>query len=265
MMNMQDFKIEKKGRVYYLTDPEHADETYKVQKPNGKIVCNCPDFRNAPPGTCDHIEALREHAQAQGPEPTAEVGGADFGPEPQPPASEGPELPEVEKDQKAWWLEFAFRPDQVRIRKQDGMRYIDGASVIQRVNDVLGPDGWSFKLLGEPQQLADEVIVRGQLEARIGDRWTVREDFGAHPYTRTKGSTEPHSRGDTVKAAVTDCIKRCSRQLGVGLELYCDDDSYHSFHRILKQRRTRSLAPGTLSLLPVQPTDPNFQPEGRLQ
>ncbi len=66
MMNMQDFKIEKKGRVYFLTDPDHPEESYKVQKPNGKIVCNCPDFRNAPPGTCDHIEALREHAQAVG-------------------------------------------------------------------------------------------------------------------------------------------------------------------------------------------------------
>ena len=74
MMNMQDFKIVKKGRAYFLTDPDHPEESYKVQKPNGKIVCNCPDFRNAPPGTCDHIEALREHAQAQSPEPT-ETGG----------------------------------------------------------------------------------------------------------------------------------------------------------------------------------------------
>ena len=38
MMNMQDFKIVKKGRVYHLTDPDHPEESYKVQKPNGKIV-----------------------------------------------------------------------------------------------------------------------------------------------------------------------------------------------------------------------------------
>jgi hypothetical protein len=93
------------------------------------------------------------------------------------------------------------------------MRYIDGASVIQRLNDVLGPHGWNFKLIGEPQHLKDEVVVRGQLEAYFTSRWTVHEDFGAHPYTRKKGSKEPHSRGDTVKAAVTDCIKRCSRQV----------------------------------------------------
>ncbi len=79
-----------------------------------------------------------------------------------------------------WWLEYAFRPDQVRIRKQDGMRYIDGASVIQRLNDVLGPDGWSVKLLGEPQQLADR-----------SDRPRPTRSLNRRPLDRPRGFRRP--------------------------------------------------------------------------
>jgi hypothetical protein len=72
---------------------------------------------------------------------------------------------------------------------------------------------------------SSEVIVRGRLTAFLDGRRVVREDFGAHE--RTRNSTAPV--GDMLKAAVTDAIKRCAHQLGVGLHLYSADGSYRSF------------------------------------
>ena len=53
-----------------------------------------------------------------------------------------------------------------------------------------------------------------------------REDFGAHEYRRNRKTKQILSEGDTIKAAVTDCIKRCAHQLGVGFHLYSPDGSY---------------------------------------
>ena len=42
---------------YEVFDDENV---YTITKPNGKIVCDCPEFKLAPPGTCDHIAELLE-------------------------------------------------------------------------------------------------------------------------------------------------------------------------------------------------------------
>jgi hypothetical protein len=138
----------------------------------------------------------------------------------------------VSKSPTALGLEHPFRHDQ--IKSKAGMPYIDGASVIQRLNDVLGTENWSFVLLGEPTKMNEEVLVRGRLTATFAGKKVVKEDIGAHEHMRNR-SGAILSRGDTVKAAVKDCIKRCAHQLGVGLHLYSPDGSYRSF-RIVEQK-----------------------------
>ena len=62
-----------------------------------------------------------------------------------------------------------------------------------------------------------------------GNPRVSREDFGAHEYRRNRKTKQILSEGDTIKAAVTDCIKRCAHQLDVGFHLYSPDGSYQSF------------------------------------
>ncbi len=63
----------------------------------------------------------------------------------------------------------------------------------------------------------------------MNGRRVVKEDYGAHEHTRKRSDKSIVSFGDTLKSAVTDCIKRCAHQLGVGLHLYSKDGAYRSF------------------------------------
>ena len=233
---MTNYLITKVEGGYEVVDPADPGCRFQVTKPNGKMHCDCPDYRNAPKGTCDHIASIidrfRKPTPADQPtpaEPIANGAAAESRPaKDQAGAAEaGPAIPELEKDLVAWHLEHPFRPDQIKLK--DGVQYVDGASVIQRLNDVLGTANWSFRILGDPVQLEKEVIIRGRLTAWIGNRKVVKEDFGAHDFARKRSNNEIISRSDTLKSAATDCIKRCAHQLGVGLHLYSKDGSYRSF------------------------------------
>jgi hypothetical protein len=46
--------------------------------------------------------------------------------------------------------------------------------------------------------------------------------FGASQVTREKTTGKPLSLGDDLKAAATDCLKKCATFLGVGLHLYAE-------------------------------------------
>jgi hypothetical protein len=253
---MVNYLITKVEGGYQVVDPEDASHRYLVTKPNGKLRCDCPDYRNAPKGTCEHIASVLESFRKKQPgagHPSSEIGarhpfrlsnglpGTNFSgaippssdtPTPpegdQPaPSNTAPPLPELDKEPIALRLELPFRPDQIKLK--DGVQYVDGASVIQRLNDVLGTANWSFRILGDPTLLEKEVIVRGRLTARIGDRKVVKEDFGAHDIARKRSDNQVVSHSDPLKSAVTDCVKRCAHQLGVGLHLYSKDGAFRSF------------------------------------
>ncbi len=190
--------------------------------------------RNAPKGTCYHIATIIDRFRKPAPaNQRTQASGNGRPAESQPSkdqaglADSEKAIPELEKDPIAWHLEYPFRAEQIKLK--DGVQYVDGASVIQRLNDVLGTANWSFRILGDPVQLEKEVIVRGRLTAWIGNRKLVKEDFGAHDFARKKSTNEIISHSDTLKSAATDCIKRCAHQLGVGLHLYSKDGSYRSF------------------------------------
>jgi hypothetical protein len=198
-----EYDIVKVDGGYKIVD---GDRVFRVTKPNGRIVCDCRDFAENGARGCRHIRDLVERWR-----------GGELDDRPGEAA-----LPRVPKSPTALRLEHPFRADQIKLK--DDRPYVEGAAVLQRLNDVLGTQNWSFVLVGEPQVGSAEVTVRGRLTAEIHGRRVVREDIGAHERRRGAVST-----GDTVKAAVTDAIKRCAHQLGVGLHLYSPDGSYRSF------------------------------------
>ncbi|MBI4271989.1 MAG: hypothetical protein HY615_16760 [Candidatus Rokubacteria bacterium] len=115
-------------------------------------------------------------------------------------------------------LEQPFAPAQIRQRKgRNGvLDYVEGHNVIHRLNEAL--DGaWSFEVTHHEIR-EDEVLVLGRLSAEH----VTKMQFGVSQVTREKGSGQPISLGDDLKAAATDALKKCATFLGVGLHLYGD-------------------------------------------
>jgi hypothetical protein len=104
-----------------------------------------------------------------------------------------------------------FHPSQVDSKPAGKIRvsFIDARTAHQRLDEVVGPGGWSFTW--EPVKVADNhVVVKGRLEV-LG---VVREDAGEH-YQNERREDE-----ECVKAAVSDSFKRCCVAFGVGRQLY---------------------------------------------
>jgi len=116
-------------------------------------------------------------------------------------------------------LEAPFPPEAIRQREGNFghlIDYIEGHSVIQRLNDAL--DGsWSFEVVEHHViKDLDEIVVLGKLSTH----GLVKSQFGASTIKRTRDSGEIICMADAFKAAATDALKKCATLLGVGLDLY---------------------------------------------
>lgn len=126
-------------------------------------------------------------------------------------------------------LEARFQTDEIKTR--DGnfgkLHYIQGHSVIQRLNDAFAAK-WSFEIVEHKMvELSDEVIVIGKLTA--GD--VIKTQFGSSRITRSKDKGEVISLADDFKAATTAALKKCATMLGIGLHLYRGDEARPNKHR----------------------------------
>jgi hypothetical protein len=86
--------------------------------------------------------------------------------------------------------------------------YADARAVAQRLDDVLGIEGWQFEV-----KVADAArsVVHGSLVIIVDGKSTIRQDFG---YPNSTQDDEP------LKSAASDALRRCAAQLGVGRSLY---------------------------------------------
>ncbi len=102
-----------------------------------------------------------------------------------------------------------------------GLDYLTGNQVISRMNEVLGPGGWSFEIKEHGyDQESDEMWVLGHLEAVIDGSGVVREQFGSQRHNRRRDNTKAIlDYGFDVKGAGTDSFKKCCSLIGVGLYL----------------------------------------------
>ena len=201
--------------------------------------CTCPDFqKNGPELRCKHVEAVRI-AETQQTYPS-------FSPE----TPTMTDTPSNDFDHIVTELRQPLDMARVKRRQAPGsgtVPYLEGYDVIETANRIFS-FRWSFNLLSEPQ------VTRWNRRVLIWDAQTRKKvpalDVQGHPQMEEvgiihitgsvavdlDGQTYTHSdlgrcmfNGDSPEAldmalagCVTDCLKRCFRQLGeqFGLSLY---------------------------------------------
>jgi hypothetical protein len=85
--------------------------------------------------------------------------------------------------------------------------YCDARDVMDRLDEVLGVDGWE-----DGYTILPDGNVVCVLRCRIGDAWLAKSDVG--------GPSEQPDEGDRMKAAFSDALKRAAVKFGVGRYLY---------------------------------------------
>ena len=116
-------------------------------------------------------------------------------------------------------LEKPFSPDQIKQREGvfgDVLDYVEASAVIHRLNEAFEAE-WMFEIL-DHHIYEKEVVVLGKLTAQ----GIAKCQFGKSKITLTKDEKRQVSIGDDLKAAASDCIKKCATLWGIGLHLYMD-------------------------------------------
>jgi len=98
------------------------------------------------------------------------------------------------------------------------LNYLAASAVIERLNDCFDNE-WTFVIVTHEVLVTGEVLVHGRLTA-LG---ISKDAFGRGQQAVNRDTGEVISAADAYKSAVSDCIKRCARLLGVGAYLYSDD------------------------------------------
>jgi hypothetical protein len=114
--------------------------------------------------------------------------------------------------------EIRWKPRAVSGSRALAIAYIDARTVMDRLDDVLGPANWrdAYRVLPD-----GSVVCR--LSLRLGDEWVSKVDVG--------GQSEQSDNGDRRKAAFSDALKRAAVKWNIGRYLYrlplqwCDYDA----------------------------------------
>lgn len=109
--------------------------------------------------------------------------------------------------------------------------YVTGGYVKKCLNLMFGWD-WDFEILSE-QILHGEVVVKGKLTCRSNGKQIVKMQFGNKDVIYRKQSADeiskgldrvPLSIGNDLKAASTDCLKKCAAEIGIAADVYNAED-----------------------------------------
>jgi len=110
-------------------------------------------------------------------------------------------------------------------------KYVSGGYVRKCLNLLFGWD-WSFEVIDE-KILHGEVIVKGKLTCNSNGHSIVKMQFGNKDIIYKKQSEEdkkngveriPLSIGNDLKAAATDCLKKCAAEIGLAADIYNEMD-----------------------------------------
>jgi hypothetical protein len=165
----------------------------------------------------------------------------------------------------------------VRRLPRSGIPYHDGEQYISGLNRALHEDGWSYRVLEHGRfEESDEMWALVELTACIWiddpndegvlKQLVVKQDVGAQQVKRSTKTGLPISLGDDLKAAVTDGLKRCARQLGVALYLWeKDPPADQPYRRSEEEEAARAARPtgranGTTGTPQGRPARPNGAP-----
>lgn len=103
--------------------------------------------------------------------------------------------------------EVKWKPQAVKGDRALAICYIDARCVMDRLDEVVGVDGWQ-----DEYELLPDGSVFCRLKARIGDQWLTKADVGS--------MSEQPDGGDRMKAAFSDALKRAAVKFGIGRYLY---------------------------------------------
>lgn len=115
-----------------------------------------------------------------------------------------------------------LKPAVVKNNRCLALRYIDARAVMDRLDAVVGVDGW---------QDAYAVLPSGEVECRlsvkVAGEWITKADVG--------GQSEQHDDGDKLKAAFSDALKRAAVKWGIGRYLYRLPQEWMDYDPVKKQ------------------------------
>jgi len=100
--------------------------------------------------------------------------------------------------------------------------YVTGGYVRKCLNLMFGWD-WSFEIV-EQMVLHGEAIVKGKLTCNSNGKTIVKMQFGNKDIMLKKGTEIPLSIGNDLKAAATDCLKKCAAEIGIAADIYNKED-----------------------------------------
>ncbi len=113
-------------------------------------------------------------------------------------------------------------PDQF-IKKRPGpggtqLSYVEVGYVINILNQAFGWD-WDFRIID--QQVGNrQVWVRGELTIRIVTHSITKGQYGGSDIKFSRQTGDPVSIADDLKAAASDCLKKCASMLGIAGDVF---------------------------------------------
>jgi hypothetical protein len=96
--------------------------------------------------------------------------------------------------------------------------YVSGGYVKKILNIMFGFD-WDFEIL-EQLIIHDEAVIKGRLTIRTNGKTIIKTQFGNKSIAYQKGTKNPLSIGNDLKAAATDCLKKCAAEIGIAADIY---------------------------------------------
>ncbi len=105
-------------------------------------------------------------------------------------------------------------------------KYVSGGYVKKVLNLMFGWD-WDFEIVSE-QIIKDMVIVKGKLTCRTNGATIIKMQFGCkeimykneYPDGKKVKTDNPLNIGNDMKAAATDCLKKCAAEIGIAADVY---------------------------------------------
>lgn len=115
----------------------------------------------------------------------------------------------------------------VKSRKGKGGQtwdYVTGGHVTKILNLAFGWN-WDFEIIKYEFDLQiGQAFVHGRLTVRIKEAIIRKEQFGRVDIKFLKGTKNPLDLGNDLKAASTDCLKKCASLIGVANDIYNKED-----------------------------------------
>ncbi len=135
-----------------------------------------------------------------------------------------PTLPQYLSKAQLAFITQKTPPQFIKKRPGPGgsqLSYVEVGFVINILNQVFGWD-WDFRVI-EQQIGKRQVWVRGELTVRLKEHQVIKAQYGGSDIKFNRATGDPVSIADDLKAAASDCLKKCASLLGVAADLYWQD------------------------------------------